>query len=178
MNYISNYLRCNLPNCDETSLFTTKVINEKEVKLREFNFKLLHGILPCNKNLKRWKLKGNDMCDVCNNQQSIEHLLFDCQYVKSLWQKVNSIFNVDISFQQILGYDSYLHVNNVITIVCFLIYKDWLLKSLVNKKRDESPNIEYFRSEIALRLKIYKSCKIVTFKQELLTQLEMLVNCM
>ena len=43
-----------------------KVLLEKEIKLKEFNFKLLHGILPCNKNLKRWWIKDSEQCDVCS----------------------------------------------------------------------------------------------------------------
>ena len=39
---------------DVIHVFTRKFLLEKEIKLKEFNIKLLHGILPCNKNLKRW----------------------------------------------------------------------------------------------------------------------------
>ena len=35
--------------------FTKNIKLEKEIKLKEFNFKLLHGILPCNRNLEKWK---------------------------------------------------------------------------------------------------------------------------
>ena len=33
-----------------------KIVLEKEIKLKEFNFKMLHGILSCKKNLKQWKI--------------------------------------------------------------------------------------------------------------------------
>ena len=62
--------------------FTKKVVLEKEIKLKEFNYKLLHGILPCNANLKKWRIKVNEGCDVCGLPQTIEHLLFSCGYVK------------------------------------------------------------------------------------------------
>ena len=59
-----------------------KVSLGREIKLREFNFKVLHGILPCNKNLKQWKVKISDNCDVCGQIQTIEHLLWSCRYVQ------------------------------------------------------------------------------------------------
>ena len=87
----SNYL-CNYCTFDDlTFIFRTKVVEEKEMKLREFNFKLLHGILPCNTNLKRWKLRTTDNCDVCQESQSIEHLLWKCDYVKPLWSIVEKV---------------------------------------------------------------------------------------
>ena len=57
---------------------------EKEIKLWEFNFKVLHGILSCNKNLKQWRIVDCDKCDVCDEIQALEHLLFQCTYWKPL----------------------------------------------------------------------------------------------
>ena len=68
------------------SVFIKKKL-EQEKKLREFNFKMLHGILrllPCNRNLKKWRIRLDDKCDVCELPQTIEHLLFECRYVKPL----------------------------------------------------------------------------------------------
>ena len=52
--YLNRY---NVARNDEMycHVFTNKVKSEKEIKLKEFNFKILHGILPCNKNLEKWK---------------------------------------------------------------------------------------------------------------------------
>ena len=80
-----------------------KVVSEKEIKLKAFNFKVLHGILACNVNLKRWKIKEIDECDVCRLPQTIEHLLFTCRYVAPLWRIVDSVFNITASFETIQG---------------------------------------------------------------------------
>ena len=74
---------------------------ENETKLKEFNFKVLHGVLACNKNLKNWKIRLDDRCDVCNQIQTIEYLLFSCHYLKQLWQIVNTLYGIDITFHQI-----------------------------------------------------------------------------
>ena len=46
--YLNRY---NVARNDEMycHVFTNNVKREKEIKLKEFNFKILHGILPCNK---------------------------------------------------------------------------------------------------------------------------------
>ena len=101
--------------------FTKRVKLEKEIKLKEFNFKLLHGILLCNRNLEKWKLKSNDKCDVCSLSKTIEHLLYGCTYVKPLWRLTEKYLGVNIGYKQILGLDKLFKEDVVVTIICFLI---------------------------------------------------------
>ena len=79
---LSNFLSEHAPNSNQGDIFTRKVSREKEIKLKEFNFKLLHGILPCNVNLKTWRIKDDNSCDLCNLPQTLEHLLYKCAYVQ------------------------------------------------------------------------------------------------
>ena len=141
--------------------FNRKVLAEKEIKLKEFNFKLLHGILPCNKNLKQWRIRPDDSCDLCGIPQSIEHLIYSCIYIQPLWDVINNLFGLNIGYKQILGLDKQFNYDFVTTIVSFVIYKQWLLLSLENKKRCDRMLISYFRSEILLRLEIYRLCKCI-----------------
>ena len=71
----------------EIGSFTKKVAFAKEIKLKEFNFKVLHFILPCYLNLMRWKIR-----DICAETQTIEQLLYMCVYVRHLWQIVEHVF--------------------------------------------------------------------------------------
>jgi hypothetical protein len=153
----SNYLRTEL-NINETVLFTEKVYNEKEYKLKEYNFKLLHGILPCNKNLKKWRIKDNDTCDVCPSIQTIKHLLFDCHYVKNIWTRIKNLFNVDVTFAMILGDMPVSQYNSILTLLGFLIYKEWLLHSLDNRNRQRIQDFNFLKAEMQLRIDIYKKC--------------------
>ena len=142
---ISNYL---IPFCnkdEEVIAFTKNVALGKEIKLKEFSFKVLHGILPCNLNLMRWKISDSHECDICGETQSIEHLLYSCVYVRPLWQIVE------------LGLDEQCEHDDIITIVSFLIYKDWLLPSLQNKNRNSTIALSYFKAELTLRQQIYES---------------------
>ena len=48
-------------------------------------------------------------------------------------------------------FDGNFRSNNIIiTIVCLLIYKDWLLNSLENRKRTTVFNMELLKSELQL----------------------------
>ena len=135
------------PYCSSTDaihVYTRKVVSEKEIKLKEFNFKVLHGILACNVNLKRWKIKETDECDVCRLPQTIEHLLFTCGYAAPLWQIVDSVFDINVSFETILGVDDFCEYDNIVTLVCFLIYKEWLVLSLENKSRRNNIMSQYY----------------------------------
>lgn len=165
---VSNPIRANLVSyCteeDESYIFTTKVKREQEIKLKEFNFKLLHGILPCNRNLQKWKIRLDDKCDVCGLSQTIEHLLYSCSYVKPLWRIVELFLGVNIRFDQIVGVDKHFVPNAVITIVCFLIYKEWLLLSLEDKHRSTNIELSYYKSELLMRTEIYKLCKCIDKK--------------
>lgn len=143
----------------EYECFKHKVSVEKEIKLKEFNFKALHGILPCNYNLKKWRMRASDRCDVCNSKQTIEHLLLDCTYVKPLWNKMSEEFGVNVTFPLLLGSNRQFQFHALCTIITFVIYKEWLLLSLQNKGRSSPLSFHYLKSEIALRTKIYRKCK-------------------
>ena len=116
----TKFLRQYCATDDVNHIFTKKVSLEREIKLREFNFKVLHGILPCNKNLKQWKVKISDHCDVCFQIQTIEHLLWSCRYVQSLWKIVENVLEVNLDFNMILGIRDNCEHPYVLTLVSFL----------------------------------------------------------
>ena len=159
--HISNYLVPFCNNDEEVSAFIKKVSLVREIKLKEFNFKVLHGILSCNLNLMRWKIRDSHDCDVCGETQTIEHLLYSCVYVRPLWQIVDLVFEVDISFKHILGLDEQFEHDDIITTISFLVYKDWLLPSLQNKDRNSVIALSYFKAELTLRQRIYEECRSI-----------------
>ena len=159
----TKFLRQCCATDDVNYIFTKKVSLEREIKLREFNFKVLHGILPCNKNLKQWKIKISDHCDVCGQIQTIEHLLWSCRYVQSLWKIVEDVLEVNLDFNMILGIRDNCEHPYVLTLVSFLIYKEWLVLSLENKFRSDEIVLEVFKHELMLRQKIYEKCEIYSY---------------
>ena len=49
--------------------------------------------------------------------------------------------------------------NNLLTLLGFLIYKDWLLPSLDDIKRSKDSILKRLKVELQMRLQIYKQCK-------------------
>ena len=133
---------------DEVLAFSAKLVQEMEIKLKEFNFKLLHNILPCNKNLAKWRIKSNNSCDVCGQSQTVEHLLYNCIYVKPLWRVTEKKLGVDISFERMLGLDVFFAHNAIVTLIGFLIYKEWLLYSLAGKHRRSCIDLTWYKNEL------------------------------
>ena len=80
---------------DQTLEFSTiyqkKILDIKENKLAEFNYKVLHNILPCGVNLNMWRIIDTKKCDICNIDEDIPHLLYNCEIANSIWRIVSKI---------------------------------------------------------------------------------------
>ena len=71
-------------NITFTDVYLRKISNIKDKKIAEFNYKIIHNILPCGVNLLKWKKKDHDKCDICGQKETIEHLIFECTYASTL----------------------------------------------------------------------------------------------
>ena len=95
---------------------------------------------------------------MCDSVQTIEHLLFDCEYVRYIWDLVRLICNVNITFRIILGLEETFEHNSFVTVISFIVYKEWLLLSLQGKRRNVRNHLLLFKQELQMRLKIYENC--------------------
>jgi tRNA U34 2-thiouridine synthase MnmA/TrmU len=69
-----------------------KIKNQLEVKIAEFNFKLLHKILATNENLFKWQKTHSPNCIYCNNVIHMDkHLLWDCPNTNASWMCLGNI---------------------------------------------------------------------------------------
>ena len=100
-----------------------------EKRISEFNYKLLNGILNNNVFVSKWNKDVSPLCEICKTEEDTKHLLYDCKMNKSIWQKVNSFFNFDITWKIIvLGFfyennEKVLLLNNLIAFITFIMYK-------------------------------------------------------
>jgi hypothetical protein len=143
-----------------------------ENKLKEFNLKLMAQILPCNTNLSKWRLRDSAKCDLCSEDQTIRHLLFLCARAKTMWKIFEHVYRMNIDYRDIVCGINDKDVHYVITIIAFLLYKEWLLESLNNKSREQSFPIHFFISELRLRQAIYNKNKTYLFLEPLIDHLE------
>ena len=87
---------------EEWKTYNKKLSHIKEVKLKDFQFKILNRILVTNRFLFKIKRIETDKCSYCNKEsESIAHLLFDCEKVKEFWNmlKIWLYNNVNIDLQ-------------------------------------------------------------------------------
>jgi hypothetical protein len=111
----------------------------RHMKLAEFNFKILHIILPSGILLHRWKIINSDSCTLCNVPEDYRHMFILCQRVDSFWTKVSQLLyktftlNIDIDYESIvLGHKSHLSdakilrvINVIITLGKYAIFRSW-----------------------------------------------------
>ena len=114
--------------------FKLKKIKENQVK--QFNFKLLHNVLPFKDNLFKWKIAPDIVCKYCNKPESSLHILLKCRQVIDFWKRIHSLllnlFKHDISIDEqliVIGIntdDSKFMLINVLCTICN-IYKIYIL---------------------------------------------------
>jgi hypothetical protein len=119
-------------------IYTMKIISISDKTIAELNYKLLNNLVASNQNLYKWKIINNDKCELCNQQQTTKHMLFDCPHVTDIWRLITKIIKIKISWKiiviGIMDSGTYLNTNhnNIIALTCFAIYKTYILKR-VNK---------------------------------------------
>ena len=138
-----------------------KIKCEVDKKIAEFNFKVLHRILPCGFNMHKQKPSVSEKCGFCNEYETVEHMLYKCSRIQNIWQLVSKALGYNIKLKHvIIGYFLYemSHIDFCISSIAYLIYKIWLLFSL-------KENNEGFRiCNINLRLKTELLYKIEILK--------------
>ena len=89
-----------LLNCEITNWSKYFIILKKSCRnsyLQNFQFKLLHRIIPTNSFLHKIKLKNTNLCTFCKiHDETIEHLFFDCPvtqiFLKSLSKQLKQYY--------------------------------------------------------------------------------------
>lgn len=74
------------PDMNWNKVFEKAYKSTKDNQLRWFQLRLLHRIMPTKKYLYHRKVKESATCTFCNQEdQTIEHLFWDCPAVKMFW---------------------------------------------------------------------------------------------
>ena len=112
------------------SVYTQKLKVFNDNKLAEFNFKVLHNIIPTGYNLSKWNTNISERCTICNEIESMHHMLYECTRVKSMWNLVSHALNVEIKWKHLVcGYilydlsDKVNLLNLLYTVIMYAIFK-------------------------------------------------------
>jgi len=85
-----------------------------ETKIREFQYKLLSGIIFTKESLFRFKMIESPMCTFCLKEvEYLEHLLFYCDATKDFWRAFSSwLSNQNVSLDNLRFENTLLVFNN------------------------------------------------------------------
>ena len=116
---------------DEWKKINKKLNHIKEVKLRDFQFKINNCILVTNSFLFKIKKKDTNQCSYCNQEaESIIHLLFYCGKVVEFWKNYKTWLarkaniNLQVEIRNILfSSHSQALLSYLITVAKYYIYK-------------------------------------------------------
>ena len=113
------------------NIYKQKLIELKDSKLCELNFKVLHNIVPCGYTVSKWQNNISKYCSVCNSIETTKHMLFECDRVKIIWDIISNVLKVNISWKNIVcGFPKYstskktILINYIFTIVSYTIFKE------------------------------------------------------
>lgn len=109
----------------------------RDTKFQAFQFRLIHRFLPCNKFLNNIKIKRNDTCSFCPDSDTIEHFIFLCPLVQTLWKDIVQWFDRETDLQLNVSLRAYLFgvpkdtpqakvINFLLIFVKFYVYRQKL----------------------------------------------------
>ena len=108
---------------DYYDLFKTLYRITDNVKLREFQYRLLLNKIFVNDTLAKWKLVPSDQCEWCSKRQTIVHLLWECEVINEIWVQINrKIFKREANMNVTMIFNNSVHptkphVFNLITLI-------------------------------------------------------------
>ncbi len=119
---------------DWNNYYSMAFLVTKNSFLQNFQFKLLHRILPCNSFLYKCNLKETELCTFCSEtKETLYHIFWECNVVKNFWLFIKNWLNelgILIPFnakELIFGVnENHLYrnmINNVLLFLKYYIYK-------------------------------------------------------
>ena len=94
-------------------------------------YKVVQKLTVSRQILKRWNRTNSNLCPVCNELETVEHIYFDCKRIKEMWGKIGKCIKVEITWKKILfGYiqniESHKVRNTLFSIIIYCLYKNWV----------------------------------------------------
>ena len=152
-------LRIGIDNVNFNHVYRKKIVSMFDRKIAEFNYKILQDILPCNVNLVKWRKSNNTHCRLCNVEETIEHLLYDCKFAKAIWAYFKDKTGINVNVEDVIFGNYLSEIQNVIvSITAYYIFKCWLLESYNNVQR-HNVNSQSYILDLKYRYNTYMSAE-------------------
>ena len=130
------------------------------VKLRSFQFRLLHASTVTNIHLKHYGIKSHRYCSFCEiHDETLRHLFFDCEVTQEIWEWFKTHVLEDVTFKSVLLSNMGVTILNVLS----LIAKHYIYVSKCENKR---PRIQGFKEYVKYYIKLEKEVAKMKDKQK------------
>ena len=156
--------KLNIPNnsLNISDIMRRKVITVEDKKIAEFNYKVLNNILVNSYLLSKWKTEVSPNCELCGEHNDTLHMLYFCDLAQNVWAKLSrnkgtAIDASDVIFGRNSQFDQ--HLNFLISIIAFNIYKFWLIAHNENKPRTQESLYIQLISDLSLRVSVLQKLK-------------------
>ena len=163
-------LKCNyrLSDKDIENIFKRPRQCTLNSRLREFQFKLIHGIIYTNQHLYLFGKVDSNLCSYCKREEeTYRHLFFQCGKAKLIWRDCENIFDF-VSFTNLTWEDIFWGikladqgkeklVNHLIILVKYLVFSGREKKSeiVLNKIKRKFKEDEFEERKLALNRNKY-----------------------
>ena len=122
----------------------------KDVKLRWFQFRIVHRILSTNQFLKKIQIADSDLCSFCHEMpETLIHIFCKCRFVTCFWENfqlwLNDKFHLNLKITILEIIFGYFSQNNEILNLCIILAKFHIYKQ---KLRNSLPCVEGVKKEI------------------------------
>ena len=129
-------------------IFTNLKQTTKDTKLHWIQFRITHHILTTNRSVAKFNKDQNHLCQFCNvHSETIHHLFWGCDKVKSFWKDIASIFNRRCTHAHNFSFDETLVIfgqstdiqtdaicDLIILMAKFYIYRSKVQNTILNCK--------------------------------------------
>lgn len=108
-------------NPDTRNKMGNLIKSMNNVKLKTILLRVIHGDIYCGTRLKKFGMTESNLCSRCGKEETIEHMLLTCNYVKKIWDKISKITGITFdSVGSVVGQNP-LHDKTTITITSEII---------------------------------------------------------
>jgi hypothetical protein len=151
--------KCNIKFSEDdwAIIYTLPYKLTTDTRLIALQLKITHRILACNTKLKTWKVNTSDICDYCDQTDTIAHYLFECKQVKQMWNSIykwwftNTEIGISFTCNEILFGFPNPNEDEVITHYNYLIIH---AKYFIYRNKKQGKELTLYRFLIELKKSI------------------------
>ena len=132
-----------LEDLEWSKIYTLPYKITKEPFLQSLQYKILNRILNCKERLFKWKITESNICNYCDNIDTLEHHLIHCNTSRRIWDGLNQwIRNNLLIIYPLRECEILLGIPNINSIdLQIMNYLILFTKGFINRKKTQKSQI-------------------------------------